>query len=83
MVKADYERHLLSLSQLDAMVLDNGLKRLEGDFPTHQGALIPIKAVADWLGVTVKALTSDEDFPLKKISGRYYVSRIGLARWIS
>lgn len=82
MNKADYERTLLAIADIDSVVVDNNLKKLENVFPSHRGALLPIKSVADWLGVTVKALSADKEFPLKKISGRYYVSRIGLARWM-
>lgn len=83
MIAKDYDKMLLAIADIDSVVVDNNLKKLENVFPSHRGALLPIKSVADWLGVTVKALMSDEDFPTKKISGRYYVSRIGLARWIS
>lgn len=82
MVKADYERALLALADIDCVVMDNNLRKIENDFPANKGALLPIKAVADYLGVTVKALTCDKNFPIKKISGRNYVSRIALARYL-
>lgn len=82
MLAKDYDKMLLAIADIDSVVVDNNLKKLENVFPSHRGALLPIKSVADWLGVTVKVLKEDKEFPLKKISDRYYVSRIGLARWL-
>ncbi len=82
MIAKDYDKMLLAIADIDSVVVDNNLKKLENVFPSHRGALLPIKSVADWLGVTVKVLKEDKGFPLRKISGRYYVPRIGLARWM-
>ena len=82
MIAKDYDKMLLAIADIDSVVLDNNLKKLDNVFPSHRGALLPIKSVADWLGVTVKVLKEDKEFPLKKISDRYYVPRIGLARWL-
>lgn len=51
----------------------------------HFGAvqLIPFKEAAKYCGVNARALQSDSSFPLKKIGGRYYVSAVNLARWLS
>lgn len=45
--------------------------------------LIPFKKAAQYCGIDVRALQKDETFPLKKVAGRYYVTAVGLARWLS
>ncbi len=45
--------------------------------------LIPFKQAAAYCGADVRYLRLDEDFPLKKVGGRYYVPAVGLARYLS
>lgn len=45
------------------------------------GLLIPLKDAALFLGVSAKAIKTDKSFPLKKLGGRYYVTRKELVRW--
>lgn len=45
--------------------------------------LIPIKQAAEYLGVGERLLKESRDFPLKKVGGRYYVTAVALARWMS
>ncbi len=44
--------------------------------------MVRITDVADILGVPIKSLRSDKDFPVKKVGGRYYVGRNDLLRWL-
>lgn len=44
--------------------------------------LIRIIDAADILGVPIKSLRSDKEFPVKKVGGRYYVGRGDLVRWM-
>ena len=60
----------------------DNLVRISEQFPDHN-ELIPLKPVGAWLGVHPERLKADPDFPIKKITGRYFVSVVGLARWLS
>lgn len=46
-------------------------------------ALIPVKAVAEYLGKNEQRLRQVKDFPYKKIGGRYFITPTALARWLS
>lgn len=48
-----------------------------------QGEMISVRDAADYLGITVKALNNDNTFPQKKVGGRWYVSAVALAKWMS
>lgn len=56
------------------------LERLSQHFTTE---LVPYMEICAFLGATRKQLNRDKTFPLKKISGRYYVSLVALAKWLS
>lgn len=58
----------------------DNLVRITKKFTTE---LIRVKDVADFLGVDVKSLNNDKTFPQKKVGGRWYVSAVALARWMS
>lgn len=58
----------------------DNLKCITEKFNIH---LIPIKDAAEYLGCTVKQLNLAKDFPKKKVGGRYYVTAVALARWLS
>ena len=45
--------------------------------------LIPFLDVCNFLGTTRKALDNDKKFPKMKVGGRYYVSQVALAKWLS
>lgn len=45
--------------------------------------LIPIVAVAEWLGIKADRLRESREFPTKKFGGRYFVTQEALARWLS
>lgn len=45
--------------------------------------LIPIKQAAEYLGVGERLLKEIRDCLLKKVGGRYYVTAVALARWMS
>lgn len=72
---------------MSSMTKDQWDRRLEAEENIRQampgGELLPVKAVAEFLGVTVKALRSDKKFPIKQVGGRYYVPRRDLVRWIA
>lgn len=57
------------------------LRLITEKFGTVQ--LIPLKQVAEYCGADVRTLQKDDDLPVKKIVGRYYVPAVGLARWLS
>lgn len=68
MTKEHWDRRLEVEAALDAAVPGGGL-------------LIPLKDAAAFLGVTVRAIKADKRFPLKKLGGRYFVTRKELIRW--
>lgn len=57
--------------------LDRITKRFEGM------ELIPIKRAAEFLGIDDRRLKESKTFPIKKVCGRYFVSAVALARWMS
>lgn len=58
----------------------DNLSRIANRF---QGEMITVRDAADYLGITVKALNNDNTFPQKKVGGRWYVSAVALAKWMS
>lgn len=58
----------------------DNLVRITERFSTE---LIRVKEVATFLGVDAKSLNNDKTFPQKKVGGRWYVSAVALARWMS
>lgn len=45
--------------------------------------LIPLRRAAEFLGVDYRCLQGSKDFPIKRIGGRYYITAVALARWMS
>lgn len=58
----------------------DNLVRITEKFSTE---LIRVKEVATFLGVDLKSLNNDKTFPQKKVGGRWYISAVALARWMS
>ena len=58
----------------------DNLERISSRFTSE---LIPYMEVVQFLGTTRKQLDHDKTFPKKKISGRYYVTIVALAKWLS
>lgn len=58
----------------------DNLVRITEKFSTE---LIRVKEVATFLGVDLKSLNNDKTFPQKKVGGRWYVTTVALARWMS
>lgn len=58
----------------------DNLERISTQF---EGELIPLRMAAAFCGVDPRVLTQSVDSPVKKICGRYYVTAVGLARWLS
>lgn len=61
-------------------MLHENLSRIVAVFPNKE--LIPLKEVADWLGMNQRLLQNLKGFPVKKIQQRYYVTAVGLAKWL-
>lgn len=57
------------------------LKQIQEYFGS--GQLLPLKKVADYCGRDYRTLQRTNDFPVKKVAGRYFVPAVGLARWLS
>ena len=47
------------------------------------GELIPYLDALDYIGCTRKQIDHDKTFPKKKVAGRYYVTVVALAKWLS
>jgi hypothetical protein len=45
--------------------------------------LLSVREVADFLGIGIKNLNHDRTFPQKKVGGRYYITAVALAKWMS
>lgn len=65
--RIDYEQNLLRLI----------------DHFGDMGEAVPLRKAAKYIGISARRLQADKTFPLKKVCGRYYVSLVGLARWLS
>lgn len=59
----------------------DNLNRVVMVFPNKE--MIPLKDVAEWLGMNQRLLQKLNGFPVKKIQQRYYVPAVGLAKWLS
>jgi hypothetical protein len=59
----------------------DNLQRVTEAFPAAE--LIPAKDAAGWLGISVRALYGVKSTPCKRVGGRYYVTAVALARWMS
>ena len=58
----------------------DNLERIAARFNAE---MIPVREVADFLGIGLKNLNNDDTFPQKKVGGRWYVTAVALARWMS
>lgn len=58
----------------------DNLERLSQKFNAE---LIPYMEVVQFLGTTRKQLDHDRTFPKKKVGGRFYVTIVALAKWLS
>ena len=45
--------------------------------------LITLGEACGFLGCTPKQIHADKTFPTKKVGGRYYVTAVALAKWLS
>lgn len=82
--KKDFRGNLIQIAtEIAADVVDGNLNVIAKAFPNDPGAMIPLKAASEYLGISERTLKGLQDFPVKKIGGRYFVSRVALARWMS
>ncbi len=58
----------------------DNLERLSQKF---SGELIPFLDACRYVGCTPKQLNTDKTFPKKKVGGRYYVTMVAFAKWLS
>ncbi len=58
----------------------DNLERLSQKFT---GELIPYLDAVKFLGCTRKQMDNDKTFPKKKVGGRYFVTVVALAKWLS
>lgn len=58
----------------------DNLERISAHFSTE---LIPLKQAAAFCGIDPRILSCASNSPVKKICGRYYVTAVSLARWLS
>ena len=56
---------------------------LERISDTFKRELITMKEACEYIGCTPKQIHADKTFPTKKVGGRYYVTVVALARWLS
>lgn len=66
---------------MENFIFDENLRKIYDTFGRVE--LIPLKKVAEFLGVYDRSLLSDKNFPVKKILSRHYVSAVALANWLS
>lgn len=81
--KIDFRANLMSIAREAAGAVDENLEKVEKAFPTDGGVMIPLKEASRFLGISERTLKELKDFPIKKVGGRYYVTRVALARWMS
>ena len=48
-----------------------------------KGELITLREAAEFLGIDFRGLQTDKTFPVKKVGGRYYITVVALAKWLS
>ncbi len=58
----------------------DNLERLSQKFT---GELIPYLDALSYIGCSRKQMDNDKSFPRKKVGGRYYVTVVALAKWLS
>ena len=58
----------------------DNLERLSQKF---DGELIPYCDALKYIGCTRKQIDNDKSFPKKKVGGRFFVSVVSLAKWLS
>lgn len=62
---------------------ENYRDNLERICERFKSELITLKEAAEFLGIDFRGLQTDKSFPIKKVGGRYYVTVVALARWLS
>jgi hypothetical protein len=58
----------------------DNLERISKRF---SGELISLPEVVGYLGCDKRTLMADKTFPSKKVGGRYFVTAVALAKWLS
>ena len=58
----------------------DNLERISSKF---LGELIPLLDVVSFLNCDKRTLMRDKTFPVKKVGGRYFVTAVALAKWLS
>jgi chromosome condensin MukBEF MukE localization factor len=58
----------------------DNLERISKRF---SGELISLPEVVGYLGCDKRTLIADKTFPSKKVGGRYFVTAVALAKWLS
>jgi hypothetical protein len=58
----------------------DNLERISKRF---SGELISLSEVVGYLGCDKRTLMADKTFPSKKVGGRYFVTIVALAKWLS
>jgi hypothetical protein len=58
----------------------DNLERISKRF---SGELISLPEVVGYLGCDKRTLMADKTFPAKKVGGRYFVTTVALAKWLS
>ena len=56
------------------------IERLDREFDVE---LIPVKRVAEYLGVSIWSIRQDKNLKLTKVGGKYFVSKIELAHHLA
>lgn len=62
---------------------ENYRDNLERICERFKGELITLKEASDYIGVSLRNIQTDKTFPMKKVGGRYYVTVVALAKWLS
>ena len=66
---------------MDNATYEKNLEKIYDQF--GRVALIPLLPVAEFVGLNYRTLLKDKGFPVKKVSRKYYVNTMALARWLS
>lgn len=59
----------------------SNMERVLEKFPNQE--MISLNSVAEWVKIDKRNLMQDKNFPIKKVGGRYFVTVVGLSRWLS
>ena len=66
---------------MDQIAYEKNLENIYEEF--GRVAMVPLMGAANFIGIDTRSLRSEKSFPLKKVGGRYFVSSVQLARWLS